>query len=75
MKIRFTALAVLLASTFVCAQIPAPDGGLLTRHYRDGETLTYHMTASNDDWHHTAGTGGKGCKFFVLMGLSGCFFT
>ena len=33
---------------------PAPSGSPLTRHYRDGETLTYHMTAANDDWHYTA---------------------
>jgi hypothetical protein len=54
MKNAFTALAILLASTLVCAQMPAPGGGPLTRHYRDGETLTYHMTATNDDWHYTA---------------------
>jgi hypothetical protein len=36
------------------AAVPASSGGPLTRHYRDGETLTYHMTAANDDWHYTA---------------------
>ena len=36
------------------AAAPAPGGGPLTRHYRDGETLTYHMTAANDDWRYTA---------------------
>ena len=50
----FAALAVLLASTFVSAQAPTPSGGPLARHYLDGETLKYHMTASNDDWHYTA---------------------
>lgn len=54
MKNRYTALAVLLASTLVCAQMPAPGGNPLTRHYRDAETLAYHMTATNDDWHYTA---------------------
>jgi hypothetical protein len=34
--------------------MPAPAGGPLTRHYRDGETLAYHMTATNEDWHYTA---------------------
>jgi hypothetical protein len=62
MKNRFTTLAVLLASTLVCtlvsAQIPAPGSGPLTRHYRDGETLTYHMTATNEDWHYTADASG-----------------
>ena len=54
MKNSYTALAVLLASTLVSAQMPAPGGNPLTRHYRDGETLAYHMTATNDDWHYTA---------------------
>ncbi|MGA2352713.1 MAG: hypothetical protein ABSF70_19930 [Terracidiphilus sp.] len=62
MKSRFTTLAVLLASTLVSsiasAQIPAPGGGPLSRHYRVGETLTYHMTATNDDWHYTADASG-----------------
>ncbi|MGA2898326.1 MAG: hypothetical protein ABSE27_12125 [Acidobacteriaceae bacterium] len=35
------------------AAAPAPGGGPLTRHYRDGETLSYHMTATNEDWHYT----------------------
>jgi hypothetical protein len=54
MKHSLAALAVLLASTLVSAQTPAPGGGPLTRHYRDGETLSYHMTATNEDWHYTA---------------------
>ena len=54
MKYSLPALAVLFASTLVCAQMPAPGGNPLTRHYREGETLTYHMTAVNEDWHYTA---------------------
>jgi hypothetical protein len=54
MKNGYSALAVLFASTLVCAQMPAPSGNPLTRHYRDGETLNYHMTATNDAWHYTA---------------------
>jgi len=54
MRHSFAALAALLASTLVCAQTPAPGGGPLTRHYRDGERLAYHMTATNEDWHYTA---------------------
>jgi hypothetical protein len=53
MKNALPALAVLLASTFVSAQFPIPAAGPLTRHYRDGETLAYHMTAVNEDWHYT----------------------
>ena len=62
MKYSFVSLAVLLASTLVSAQIPAPSGGPLTRHYRDGETLTYHMTATNEDWHYTADASGTANK-------------
>jgi hypothetical protein len=62
MKYSFTALAVLFASTLlptlVSGQMPAPGGNPLTRHYRDGETLTYHMTAVNEDWHYTADATG-----------------
>ena len=54
MKYPSITLAVLLASTLVSAQMPAPAGGPLTRHYHDGETLTYHMTATNEEWHYTA---------------------
>jgi hypothetical protein len=58
MKLSLTTLAVLFASTLVCAQTPAPGGNPLTRHYREGETLTYHMTAVNEDWHYTADATG-----------------
>jgi len=62
MKYSFTALAVLFASTlvspFVSGQMPAPGGNPLTRHYREGETLTYHMTGVNEDWHYTADSTG-----------------
>jgi hypothetical protein len=58
MKKRLTAIAVLLVSTsvsvLVSAQVAAPGSGPLTRHYREGETLAYHMTATNEDWHYTA---------------------
>jgi len=43
MKYSLAAPVLLLASTLVVAQTPAPGAGPLTRHYRDGETLTYHM--------------------------------
>lgn len=58
MKNTFTALAVLLVSTLVSAQMPAPGDGPLTRHYREGETITYHMTATNEEWHYTADASG-----------------
>jgi len=59
MKYSFAALAVLLASTLVSAQMLAPGSGPLTRHYRDGQTLTYHMTATNEEWHYTADASGR----------------
>jgi hypothetical protein len=58
MKYSFATLAVLLASTLVAAQTPAPVDSPLTRHYRDGETLTYRMNAVNEDWHYTADATG-----------------
>ncbi|MGD0858384.1 MAG: hypothetical protein ABR912_03600 [Terracidiphilus sp.] len=62
MKHSLPALAVLFASTlvspFVSGQMPAPGGNPLTRHYREGETLTYHMTGVNEDWHYTADSTG-----------------
>lgn len=54
MKNLFVALAVLSASTLAAAQMPAASVNPLTRHYHDGETLNYHMTAVNEDWHYTA---------------------
>jgi hypothetical protein len=62
MKSTFTTLVVLLASTLVSAQMSAPGGGPLTRHYQDGETLSYHMTAINEDWHYTADASGTAKK-------------
>jgi len=62
MKYLSVRLAVLLVSTLVSAQMPAPSGGLITRHYRDGETLTYYMTAANDDWRYTADASGTAKK-------------
>jgi hypothetical protein len=62
MKHSFTALAVLFASTlvypFASGQMPAPGGNPLTRHYREGEMLAYHMTGVNEDWHYTADATG-----------------
>ncbi len=54
MKDALATLAVVLVSTLVSAQMPAPGSNPIARHYRDGETLTYHMTASNEEWHYTA---------------------
>jgi hypothetical protein len=54
MKDSFAALAVLFACTLMPAQMPTQGSAPLTRHYRDGETLTYHMTGVNDAWHYTA---------------------
>lgn len=44
--------AILLGAATLAAQ-SAPADHPLARHYRDGESLTYRMTASNDDWHYT----------------------
>ncbi len=42
--------------------MPAPGGGPLTRHYRDGETFAYHMTATNEEWRYTADASGTAKK-------------
>ena len=53
MKHSFAAFAILFSSTILTAQTPAASGPL-TRHYHEGETLKYHMTATNDDLRYTA---------------------
>lgn len=58
MKNSVAGIVVLLTSMLVSAQTPAPLATPLTRHYRDGEILTYRMTASNDQWHYTAEASG-----------------
>ena len=78
MKCAFSALAVLLVPALLAAQTPAMASGPLVRHYSDGQTLTYHMTASNDDWHYAADatgvakktTGGSYVEEFRWMGMT-----
>lgn len=59
MKVPSLALALILTPLAVTAQTkpapatPAAPANSLVRHYHEGETLTYHMTAVNDDWHYT----------------------
>jgi hypothetical protein len=55
-KRSLAAIVVVLTVTLVAAQIPTPSPTPLTRHYRDGEILTYRMTATNEEWHYTAET-------------------
>lgn len=50
-----TVVFILAALQFSSAQA-AP--GPLTRHYSDGEKLTYHMKASNDGWHYEVQANG-----------------
>jgi hypothetical protein len=47
---------------------PAP-GSILSRHYEDGEKLTYHMTGSNQEWHYQIDANGG-----VKKDASGKFF-
>jgi len=54
MKRTLYVITALLASTVLAAQTPPTAGGPLTRHYHQGETLAYHMTATNDDLRYTA---------------------
>lgn len=53
---RFYCASFLLAPVLLAAQTtPASP---IARHYREGETLRYHMTAENDAWHYTADAAG-----------------
>ena len=52
----FPLAAFLLASTLLAAQTPPPSP--IARHYTEGETLRYRMTAVNDAWHYTADATG-----------------
>lgn len=46
-------LTVFFITPAVLAAQAAPASPI-ARHYREGETLHYHMTAANDAWHYTA---------------------
>jgi hypothetical protein len=48
--------AILLATPLLASQTAPP--GPIARHYTEGETLHYHMTAVNDAWHYTADATG-----------------
>ena len=54
----------------------AKPGGILSRHYGEGEKLTYHMTGSNQEWRYaidangTARKDGSG-KFYEEYAWSG----
>lgn len=54
MKDSLAVLAILVGSTIVAAQTPTAVSGPLARHYHEGETLIYHMNATNDDLRYTA---------------------
>ena len=43
-----SALALIFLASFAASQTPSP----LTRHYTEGEKLTYHMKGSNDGWNY-----------------------
>jgi hypothetical protein len=45
---RISVFLTLPALALLGGQVTPPKSGLLSRCYREGETLTYHMTGSND---------------------------
>jgi len=52
------------------------SGGVLRRHYDQGEKLTYHMTGSNQEWHYKIDANGAvkkdaGGKFYEEYAWSG----
>jgi len=48
----------LAALRFSAAQAPAAAPSPLTRHYTEGEKLTYHMKGSNDGWNYEVQANG-----------------
>lgn len=50
--------AVLGSALILVAQTPTAPANPLIRHYREGETLTYRMTAINEDWRYTVDATG-----------------
>jgi hypothetical protein len=56
MRHSLAPLAVLFVSTIPGAQTPIAASGPLTPHYHEGDTLKYHMNATNDDLRYTADT-------------------
>lgn len=51
--IRLTVLLIALgAVSWMWAQDTAPGRGLLDRHYKEGEKLTYRMKGSNERWRY-----------------------
>src|SRR5580704_6419977 len=51
-------LALIFLASFAASQTPSP----LTRHYTEGEKLTYHMKGSNDAWNYEIQATGIGKK-------------
>lgn len=49
---RFVMLLIVGGLASIFAQDVSPTSGLLTRRYREGETLTYKMKGANDNWHY-----------------------
>jgi hypothetical protein len=58
MKISSLTLFALFLTSTLAAQTSTGAGSPLARHYREGEALTYQMTAVNDAWHYTADATG-----------------
>jgi hypothetical protein len=53
-----TALATIGGSSRGMRMVSATPGGILSRHYEQGEKLTYHMTGSNQEWHYAIDANG-----------------
>jgi hypothetical protein len=69
MPSRILPLILLASAAIASAQSAVPTANPLTRHYREGETLTYRMTGVNEDWHYTAQADG-----IVKKAADGSFF-
>lgn len=52
MKSLLVIFAACCGAAILAAQTPSAPANPLARHYREGETLRYQMTAVNEDWHY-----------------------
>jgi len=76
LRLGMTALETIGGSNSGMGMLPATPAGILSRHYAEGEKLTYHMTGSNQEWRYAIDANGTakkdaGGKFYEEYEWSG----
>ena len=77
MKTTIASLVLLHSFVSAFAQSTTASEGLLTRRYKEGELLTYHMKGANDNWRYEAlaagvvkkGSDGRFVEEYAWSGL------